>query len=517
MSIARHVATVGAAALVSRVLGFVRDMMIAAALGAGALADAFLVAFQFVNLVRRLLAEGALNAALVPLYLRARDEGGARGAAAFAGRLIGTLAISLIVAAILFAVLMPLIVPLFAPGFTRSPERFDQAVTLARLMLPYLVFAGPLAVLMGVLNANQRFLLAASAAIAFNLTLIAALIVIQHTGDGALSARALAAAVGVAGFVQLMLVAFGILRGSGRVTPITVSTAPEIRRFATLAVPGLVASGIPQLTVIAGVMVASAAPSAVSWIYYANRLIELPLGIASMAIGTVLVPAFAHAVRSGDRTAIAAVESRGLELALGIGLPAAIALTALADPIVRTLFERGAFTSADTTATATALAAFALGLPGHVLVKAFSSVFFAREDTSTPMRAALAGFVVALVGSLALLPVLGHVGIALATALSGWTSAVLLGLGIRRRFGFSLDRDARRRLPRIGLAAFAMGVFVQILHVALAPWLTSEAATPTRLAALLVLVAGGGLLYAGALHGLGVVGLRDLMGAARRS
>ena len=518
MSLARNVATVGSATLISRVLGFVRDMTIADLFGTGIRADAFFVAFQFANLIRRMLAEGALNAAVVPLYLRARDEGGERAAGAFAGRLIGTFFVALGALAIMLALAMPALVLLLAPGFAIGGPRMLIAVELARLMLPYLALAGPLAVLMGVLNANHRFAAAALATAVFNGTMLAALLVVflLHGGDSALSGHIVAGGVAAAGVAQLILVGIAVWVGPERATPLSVSFGREIRRFLALASPGLIASGIPQITVIGGVMVASASRSAVSWIYYANRLIELPLGIVGIAVGTVLVPAFTHAFRGGDRRAQVDVESRGLELSLGLALPAAIALALLAEPIVRVLFERGAFSASDTVATASALAAFALGLPGHVLVKTFAPVFYAREDTGTPMRAALIGFIIAIAGSLLLMPYLGHVGIALAIAASGWASAGLLGVLVARRFGFSLDRAARRRLPRIVLAALAMGLAVEAGHRFLAPWLGAAAPATLRIGALALLVALGLAVYAVLLRLFGVASPREFIEALRR-
>src|SRR5690348_6979855 len=402
MSLARNVATVGSATLLSRVLGFARDVMIAAVFGTGIRADAFFVAFQVANLVRRVLAEGALNAAVVPLYLRERDEGGEGAAAAFAGRMIGTAAVVLLCAAVVLTLIMPLVMIALAPGFVIGGPRMLIATDLGRLMLPYLVLAGPLAVMMGVLNANHRFTAAAFVTAAFNGTMLAALglIFLSHEGDTPFSGRVLALGVAAGGLAQITLVGLAIWFGPTRVRPLSVSFTPQMRRFMALALPALIAGGIPQITVIGGVMVASASRSAVSWIYYANRLIELPLGIIGIAVGTVLVPAFAHAMRSADKSELAYVESRGIELTLGLTLPAAIGLVVLSEPIVRALFQHGAFMPSDTGATAAALSAFALGLPGHVLVKTFSPVFFAREDTATPMRAALFGFAIAIIGKI---------------------------------------------------------------------------------------------------------------------
>ena len=518
MSLARNVATVGGITLLSRILGFARDVLIAAVFGAGIRADAFFVAFQLANLIRRVLAEGAMNAAVVPLYLRARDEGGEAAAGAYAGQLIGTLVVAFTGVALALALAMPLVVIVLAPGFIIGGPRMSIAVDLARLMIPYLVLAGPLAISMAVLNANHRFAFAALATAAFNATMLGGLGVVffLQAGDSTISGRILAASVALAGAAQLALVGVGVWLGPERVTPLSVSFGAPMRRFLALAIPGLVASGIPQITIIAAVMVASASRSAVSWLYYANRLIELPLGIVGIAIGTVLVPAFAHALRSGDKAELAAAESRGLEIAMFLALPGAVALATLAQPIVAVLFERGAFTPADTTATASALAAFALGLPGHVLVKAFSPIFFAREDTATPMYAALVGFAVALIGALLLMPGFGHIGVALATSVSGWVSAGMLGVIIARRIGFSLDEDARYRLPRIAIAAIVMGIAVMLMQMALAPWLAGPS-NLARLIALGALISIGLAVYTALLHALGVARLTDLIKAARRT
>jgi putative peptidoglycan lipid II flippase len=518
MSLARNVATVGSATLLSRMLGFARDVMIAAVFGTGIRADAFFVAFQLANLVRRVLAEGALTAAGVPLYLRERDDCGEDAAAAFAGRMIATAAIVLLGAALLLALIMPLVMIALAPGFALGGPRMLIATDLARLMLPYLVIAGPLAVMMGVLNANHRFTAAAFVTAAFNGTMLAALglIFLSHQGDSPFSGRVLALGVAAGGLAQITLVGIAVWFGSTRIRPLSISFGPQMRRFVALALPALIAGGIPQITVIGGVMVASASRSAVSWIYYANRLIELPLGIIGIAVGTVLVPAFAHAMRSADKSELAYVESRGMELTLGLTLPAAIGLAVLAEPIVSALFQHGAFMPSDTQATAAALSAFALGLPGHVLVKTFSPVFFAREDTATPMRAALFGFAIAIVGSLILMPFLGHVGIALATALSGWASAAMLGVTISRRIGFAIDAEAQRRLPLLVVAALAMGAAIYAARQLLSPWLAQSASATAHLAALVLVLALGLFVYLFLLQVLRVSSAYELIGALRR-
>jgi putative peptidoglycan lipid II flippase len=450
----RSFLTVSTGTLASRLLGFARDSMIAALLGAGPVADAFLVAFQLVNVIRRLLTEGALNAALVPAWLRVREAEGAVKAAAFAGRVLGTVSAALIVVTALIGLLMPFVIGALAPGFAGQPT-LQLAVDDFRLMLPYLAFAGPVTVMMALMNAQGRFALTAFSPLLFNIALIAVMIaLIVWRQDAAFAALVIAATVGIAGLLQLSVL---VLRGGSVATPLRIAYDAEMRGFFGQAIPGMIASASPQLLAIAGAVIASSSPSAVSWLYFANRLVELPLGIVGVAMGTVLVPELTRALRGEDRTAVAHAESRGLELAVGLALPATLGLIVLGEPIARLLFQHGAFTASDTADTAQALTWLALGLPAHVLVKALSPAFFARHDTRTPLWATLKGFAVAILSALVLGRVFGAGGIAAGLALGAWSNAFSL---IRRgaaTFGFSIDAAARRRLPRMVAAAAAMG------------------------------------------------------------
>ncbi|OAF08215.1 lipid II flippase MurJ [Bradyrhizobium centrolobii] len=506
----RSFLTVSTGTLASRLLGFARDSLIAALLGTGAVADAFLAAFQLVNVVRRLLSEGALNAALIPAWLGVRDRDGEEAAAAFAGRVLGTVSVALIAASIVIALVMPLIIAIIAPGFLGSETR-DLAVQSARLMLPYLAFAGPVTVLMGLLNAQGRFALTAFSPLLFNIALIAAIaaLLLWHAEAG-FAAWVLAATVGIAGLLQLLML---LSQRSARLaTPLRVSFDEEMRGFFAKAVPGMIASSGPQWLIVAGAIIASATPSAVSWLYFANRLVELPLGIVGVAMGTVLVPELTRAVGSGDRHAVAHAESRALELAAGLALPATLGLIVLAEPIVRLLFEHGAFGAEDSTATAHALMWLALGLPAHVLIKALSPAFYARSDTMTPLLATAKGFVVAV----ALAVVLGHffgaTGIAASIAAGAWGSAFSLLRKGKTEFGFKADEAAQRRLPRIVLAALAMGALL---------WLTAGLAPADshgfiKFIALGLQIAAGIAVYGLLLQVLGVASWREAVNALKR-
>jgi putative peptidoglycan lipid II flippase len=503
----RSFLTVSSGTLASRLLGFARDAMIAALLGAGPVADAFLVAFQLVNVIRRLLTEGALNAALVPTWLRVRETEGAVAAAAFAGRVLGTVSAALLVAATLIGLLMPLVMTVLAPGFVGTVT-LQLAVDDARLMLPYLAFAGPVTVMMALLNAQHRFALTAFSPLLFNIALIAVMIALLGWRlDGAHAALMVASTVGIAGLLQLLILI--LRRGETIATPLRVSFDTQMRGFLGKAIPGMIASSGPQLLIVAGAIIASSAPSAVSWLYFANRLIELPLGIVGVTMGTVLVPELTRAVRGDDRAAIAHAESRGLELAAGLALPATLGLIVLGEPMVLMLFEHGAFTAVDTTATAQALMLLALALPAHVLVKALSPAFFAREDTLTPLWATLKGFAVAIVAALVLGRLFGAGGIAASIAFGAWSSAFAL---IRRSavtFGFAVDAEGRQRLPRIVTAAILMGGLLWFAaHFAL----PGEAHGLARAALLGILIASGIAIYGLLLALFGVINWADATG-----
>lgn len=510
----RSFITVSTGTLASRLLGFARDAMIALLLGAGPIADAFLLAFQLVNVVRRLLTEGALNNALVPAWLSVKEAKGPAEAAAFAGRVLGTLSTALIVVTVAAGVLMPFIMMALAPGFA-GEETQRLAINDARLMLPYLAFAGPATVTMALLNAQGRFALTAFAPLLFNGTLIAVMIALVfkqwNAPDAAL---AIAATVGIAGLLQLLIL---ILRSRGTrfATPLRVTFDPEMRGFIAKAIPGMVAGAGPQLLIVAGAIIASNAPSAVSWLYFANRLIELPLGMVGVAVGAVLVPELARAVHIDDPDAMAHAQSRGLELATGLALPAALGLIALSEPVVQLLFQHGAFAASDTAGTAQALVWLALGLPAQVLIKALSPAFFARGDTATPLWATLKGLTVTVVLAVVLGRLFGVRGIAVAIALGGWSGALSLIRHGAMTFGFSIDAEARRRLPRIIAAAIAMGGLLWLAS----PFVlaSTEASLPLHLLLLAGLIAGGMAVYGLFLAMLGVIGWQQALSALRQS
>ncbi|MGB8548546.1 MAG: murein biosynthesis integral membrane protein MurJ [Xanthobacteraceae bacterium] len=515
MSLARDVTSVGSATLVSRLLGFFRDIGIAAVLGAGPLSDAYFAALQIPNLFRRLLAEGALNAAFVPIWMRIRDQGG--DTRAFAQNVFGLMLLGLGAFAILCALFAPLVVHALAPGFDSTGERFAGAVAFLRLSVPYVAMAGMVAVAAAILNAQGRVATAAFSIVVFNAILLAALVVVLvlHAGASRLAGDILSSSIVVAGIVQFVLVA-AALRGSPDCPQRpSVTLSPAVRRFFAGALPGVVASGAPQLKLMVGAMVASPSQAAVSWLYYANRLYELPLGVVSVAVASVLGPRIAASVLAGERSVLAAAQSRAFEIALGLALPSAVAFVTLADPIAGGLFERGAFGASDTAAVAAALAAMSAGLPGHVLEKVLGAVSFGHQDTRTPMWAAVAGLASATVLALVLFPLYAQVGVAAAIAVSGWVGASILAVLLWRRRWLALDQLAGRRVPAILLATAAMGVAIVGTDAFVAMIFDVAGSSLSRLASLAGLVILGLTVYLLALQVLGVVRIRELIAAVR--
>ncbi|MEZ5840311.1 MAG: murein biosynthesis integral membrane protein MurJ [Hyphomicrobiales bacterium] len=518
MSLLKNFATVGGATLSSRVLGFVRDMFVAAALGTGPVADAYFVAFRFPNLFRRLFAEGAFNSAFVPLFAKELEGEGRDRARAFAEEALAGLLMALLVLTAVAEIAMPLLMYVMAPGFAADPAKFDLTVLLTRVAFPYLMLVSLLALYSGVLNGFGKFAAAAFAPTLLNVVLIVALVLIFWF-DLAGTEKAgfwLTWAVVVGGVAQLAMVLVALSRIDFSLRLGRPRMTPGMRRLIALGVPGVLAGGITQINIVIGTMIASMQPGAVSYLYYADRLYQLPLGVVGIAIGVVLLPELARRLKGDDIDGARHTQNRSLEFAMVLTLPSAVALAVAALPIVQVLFERGAFGSADTLATAEALAAFSLGLPAFVLIKVFSPGFFAREDTRTPMYYAGVAVAVNVGVSLALFPFLAHVGIAIATTLAGWVNAALLFWTLRRRGQWTFDAALKRRLPRLLASSIMMGGLVWYLGTLLAPWLARDVELVVRAGALGAIVLAGIVSFFVLAHFSGAADLGTLKRMLRR-
>ena len=517
MSLTRDIGTVGSATLMSRVLALLRDMGVAAVLGAGPLSDAYFAALQIPNLFRRLLSEGALNGALVPMWLRLR-AGSSESARAFGEQVFAVALITLGAFALVCAIFAPTAIHLVAPGFAENSERFADAVVFLRWSISYVVIAGLSAVAVAILNAEGRVAAAAGSVAMFNFVLVGAVaaVILFGTGHSRLSGTILTLSFAIAGLLQFALLLFALSKLNDIPRRLRFAMSADVRQFLGRAIPAVIAAGIPALTFIAGTIIVSSSDAAVSWLYYAYRLYEVPLGVVSVAVASVLAPRIAASLHAGDAGVTVATQSRAVEIALGLGLPAALGLALLAEPIAGVLFERGAFTASDTTAVATAIFMIAAGLPGHGIEKVFAATCFAREETSTPMFTALFGFVVTIAAALVLFPRYGHAGVAAAVGCAGWASSLVLGIVLRRRHWLALERGIVRRLAAIVAASAIMAAALTLcLHLETHVLGVITSAT-VRLLTLIVLIPLGLAVYLFCLQLLSVIRIGQLVNALRR-
>ncbi|NNG05368.1 MAG: murein biosynthesis integral membrane protein MurJ [Inquilinus sp.] len=513
MALLRSVATIGGFTMTSRVLGLVRDVLISNVVDKS-VTDAFFVAFTFPNLFRRLFAEGAFNAAFVPQFARRLTAEGRAAALRFGNEVAGVMTAWLLLMTALVIAAMPWLAYGVAPGFADEPEKFALTIELTRLTFPYLMFMALTAMLAGMLNSIDRFAAAAAAPILLNLMFIGALIMLM-AGLLPLPGHALAWAVALAGALQFAWLAAACARHGIMVRLPWPRLTRGVRRLFRLMLPAVLGAGAMQINMLINQWLATFLPEgSVSYLYYADRLNQLPLGVVGVSVAVALLPMMARQIRSGDDAAAIHSQNRAIEIALVLTVPAAVALVVLAEPLISIIFERGRFTPDMTPKTAAAVAAFVIGLPAYVMTRALTPGFFAREDTVTPFRVSVVVVVASIALALALMPFLLHVGIALATALTAWLNAGLLAFILYRRRLFAVDRRLRRKVPRILLSAGLMGAAVW----GVAGWLEAPLAGPfwLQVPALAAIVALGVAVYFVLAHLTGAATLGDLKSSLRK-
>ncbi len=420
---------------------------------------------------------------------------------------------ALVAFVVLGEIFMPLVMHVIAPGFEAEPAKFELVVALSRITFPYLLFISLVALQGGLLNTLDRFAAAAGTPVLLNLFLIAALLLMAHFqwSGGPVLAWALTAA----GVAQFLWLAISCSRAGIGLRLRRPRLSPAVRQTLKIMGPGVLGAGVTQLNLLVSTALASLLPEgSVSFLYYADRLNQLPLGVVGIAVATAILPPLSRQVRGGDTAGAVATQNRGVELALLLTLPAATALAILALPILEVLFQRGAFGPREAAATASALIAYSIGLPAFVLVKVLAPAFFARHDTKTPVKVAIVSLATNLVLTLILMQFLAHVGVAIALSVAGWLQATILLVVLAQRGDFRFDARARANLPRIAAATIGMAAVLIGLRIALAPLLA--AATAWRLAALAGLVAGGMTVFLVLILALGVTGWRELRGQFRR-
>jgi putative peptidoglycan lipid II flippase len=513
----RAFATVGGYTMLSRITGFAREILTATYLGAGAVSDAFFIAFQLPNLFRSLFAEGAFSAGFVPIFAQKLQKEGPAKAKAFADEAFAVLSVVLLAFTILMILIMPWVLYVMAPGFGQIPGQMERTTELARIAFPYLLFVSLTMLQSGVLNAFNHFAVAAAAPVLLNITLIAALLI--GVGTGGDRAIFLAWGVFAAGVVQFIWLAAECRRIGMRFKWVRPRLSPDVKLLMIRMLPVAFGAGVYQINLVVNKMIATlVGPGAVSWINYADRVNLLPVGIFGTAIGIALLPLLTRQIQAGNDAAAIANQNRAIEVSLLLTVPAAAGIAMLAGPITSVLFEHGAFTPQDRVAVASALLAFSFGLPAYVLNKALTPSFFGRHDTKTPVKASAAALVLNIVLNLAFMPFLGHVGIALGTSISAWLNAGILAFILHRRGHLAPDARLKRRLPRVVLASALMtaalwGGLMLVDDYFWALFGLPDVASGdnlTRSLALLVLIVGGGAIFAVSALVLGAAQRSDL-------
>ncbi len=509
MSLVKSTATIGLYTLISRVLGFARDVTIASGLGASYLSDAFFVAFRLPNYLRRLFAEGAFNAAFVPMYSGMLAVDGEEKALRFSSEAMSFLIVLLLGVVAAFMIGMDWIMVVLAPGFTDDPRKYVLTVALTRITMPYILFISLVSLLGGVLNSMHRFAAAASTPIIMNLCLIIIPWAIDpFTPTGA---HALAIAVMASGVAQWLWLVYFCHKAGMLPKLMKPKLTPDVKKLLKIIAPVALGAGVAQVNLFIDTIIATHFDSGVSYLYYADRINELPLAVIGIALGTALLPMLSRFIREGKNAEAQDCQNRAIELGLFLSLPAATALILIAEPIIRVMFERGEFGAHETAATFIALRAFAMGLPAFILVKILSPGFYANQDTKTPFKIAIVCMIVNLVLNLALMGPFKHVGMALATSIAGWVNVIMMLYVLIRRQWFVASPGLLRQIANIVAASGAMAAMLVLLRPIGDHYF--QHGEGQRFAMLAALVTAGGAGYFAAALGLNIMGCRTRLHA----
>jgi len=463
MNIIKSTGTFSIFVLLSRVLGYVRDFFIAIYLGSGPLADAFFVAFRIPNTFRRLFAEGTFNAAFVPSYSREMVKS-KKKANEFANIVFNFLVFSLLLTTILIEIFMPSFVKIIAPGFSKDLDKFEVAVTLTRLTFPFLLFISLASFLSAILNSHNRFAAAAAAPIILNVLLILCLIYANKFGDTLV--YYLAYTVSVAGIIQFLFLFVFVRKFFLPKLSLNFKIHENVKLFFKKLLPSIFASGVTQINILVGTIIASFQASAVSYLYYADRIYQINLAIAGIAIGTVILPNLSKHVQTKNNAKILELQNKALELSLFLSLPASLALIVASEEITSSLFGYGSFGEDSVQNSAKALFYFALGLPAFSLIKIFSSFLFARNDTATPFKISLISVIINILISVIFFKDFGFIIIPIATTLSSWFNGIYLLVIVLNKDFFKFSKNFFFSIFKILVSnLFTIGVFYFLINV----------------------------------------------------
>jgi len=459
MKLIKPFITVSSFTFVSKILGFIRDILIATIVGAGLIADVFFVAFKLPNFFRRMFAEGAFTAAFIPIFSSILKQENKRKALQFASEAFSILFFILLIIILIFEFFMPLVVYILAPGFAKDPSKFELLIELSRITFPYLLFISLVSLLSGILNSFNKFAIGAASPILLNLSFI--LFILNFEEVFSTKGHMLSWAVFFGGILQLLFLFYGIVKNKFSIFFPKPKYTNKIRRLLKLIIPGAIGAGVVQINLLIDIILASFLPSgSISYLYYAERINHLPVALIGFAIGTVLLPTLSKQISKNESKKANYTQNRALEFSILLTLPAAIAIFILANPIISSFFERGEFLSQDRILSANALQAFAIGIPAYVFVKILTPAFFARQNTVTPMKIASFCVLINFLLNIILMQYYQHVGIAIATAIASWTNAFLLFIVLYKTKKIEIDQRLKKIMGKVSIISIIFGYVI---------------------------------------------------------
>ena len=460
MNLIKSTGTFGFYTIISRILGYLRDILIAIFLGTGFLADAFFVAFRIPNTFRRLFAEGTFNAAFVPSYTKEMIKGKSKSVK-FAGEIFNILFLGLLFLILLIEIFMPLFVSIIAPGFVEDDEKIQLAINLTRITFPFLMFVSLSSFFSAILNSHNKFAVASSAPIILNLILIGILFFGNLLGDDLI--YYLSYGVSIGGLLQLIFLYKFSKKYYSIIFKFKFQINKNIKIFFRKLLPSIFSSGVTQINILVGTIIASFQASAVSYLYYADRIYQINLAIAGIAIGVVVLPKLSQYVHLNKKNKILLIQNKALELSMFLSLPATVALIVGSDEIISALFGYGSFDQESVRNSAKALYYFSLGLPAFSLIKVFSSFFFANQNTKTPFYISLISVILNIVISVHYFSTLGFIIIPIATSISSWFNALLLFIFLKNFNLFQFNKEFFIKFIKIVFSSILMGIAFKYL------------------------------------------------------
>jgi len=460
MNLIKSTGTFSFFTIISRLLGYLRDILIAIFLGTGFLADTFFIAFRIPNTFRRLFSEGTFNAAFVPSYSSESSKGKIRSNN-FANEVFNLLFLSLLVLVFIAQIFMPALVSLIAPGFIDDKEKINLAINLTRITFPFLIFVSLASFFSAILNSHNRFAEAAAAPVILNIILIIVLLFSKSLNDKLV--YYLSYAVTLAGLLQLIFLYFFVTKYFKLKFNFTLSINNKVKFFFKKLLPSIFSSGVTQINILVGTIIASFQASAVSYLYYADRIYQINLAIAGIAIGIVLLPQLSKHISQNNKKKIDLIQNKALELSLFLSLPASVALLIASEEIISALFGYGQFNEISVLNSAKALYYFSLGLPAFAMIKVFSNFFFANHNTKTPFFISLVSVLLNILISLYFFKTIGFIIIPIATTISSWFNLIILFLALKKRKLFNFNSIFVKRFLRIIFASILMGLFFNYL------------------------------------------------------